>query len=870
MKEKKTPVAMDIYADGRRLNENPASAFRGLGCISANGSSRLLMDYKVKHPKVYHEILRLLFEPGYGAGLGHIKIELGADVNAGFGTEPCVKRSADASADVMRGAGFILAADAKKVNPALTVDLIRWGEPHWVTQAFLDSMEAGLSARYQWFYETILAAYQEFGLKFDYISADVSGTDHADTPWLLYFANRLFNEQDAPYDFTAIHIVASDESGSLTVANEMAKNPDMQQAVDVLGLHGTTYGDENTRFLHDICGKEIWYSEGAAPCNIPSLSCRVDGTGLGNANGILDIANRIINSYAHSRMVMYEFKPAVGAIYDGSSNFPCQLIRANTPWSGQYSLDAGFWIASHFTRFTEKGWLHFDAACFGDGDENEAIWNTTHNYMTLASPDQKYLTAHFCNDSNVPRYYRLFLRNLPDLVQSFRFIETAGHDDAADIGKNWFRCREKCDIVQYGTDACLEILVKPHSLLTVTNMELRGLLRPDALHAAMPAARMALPFDLLDESAAIAEHRGGIPLYTTDQGGAFEMEDAVLVQKITKHLIPQDWDFRDTPNPLTSFGDDSWSNYQCIATILLASGESDNYAGVGMRYNSAVNNPETAESGLMLRLYGNGDWKLLSGRNLLCDGMLTGFQHDIPHSLSMIAMGDLLIASIDGQTVFKQKLSYPTVRSGRMSLQSANYPNQFTQVKALPLPQALPPYCDILDCLSPSFCYPEDAERGWALDAMADSGFRNRTSASGEAGSVAEIHFSGNGIFLSGKTDFCRLSIILDGKLYTESVRIEKTNFREIFWGADSLRNGKHVLRLTILEGSLELDAAEIPTSAIRINDASQMQTVSPPRHPVRKPEPVSKSTWKRTAAVSIAAGTAAAAVAAGILLRKK
>ena len=40
------------------------------------------------------------------------KLELGADINSTSGTEPSVKRSADEPADVTRGAGFILAADA--------------------------------------------------------------------------------------------------------------------------------------------------------------------------------------------------------------------------------------------------------------------------------------------------------------------------------------------------------------------------------------------------------------------------------------------------------------------------------------------------------------------------------------------------------------------------------------------------------------------------------------------------------------------------------------------------------------------------------------------------------------------------------------
>ena len=51
-------ASMEIIADGTQANENPAAAYRGLGCISANNASRLLLDYKVEHPKEYEEIMR--------------------------------------------------------------------------------------------------------------------------------------------------------------------------------------------------------------------------------------------------------------------------------------------------------------------------------------------------------------------------------------------------------------------------------------------------------------------------------------------------------------------------------------------------------------------------------------------------------------------------------------------------------------------------------------------------------------------------------------------------------------------------------------------------------------------------------------------
>ena len=118
-----------VSIDGNTTNMIEGTVYRGLGVITGNNSSRLLMDYKTENPDAYWEIMNLLFKKDYGAGLTHVKIEFGSDVNSSSGTEPSIMRSADEEADVTRGAGFMFAADALSINPDITVDLLRWGEP---------------------------------------------------------------------------------------------------------------------------------------------------------------------------------------------------------------------------------------------------------------------------------------------------------------------------------------------------------------------------------------------------------------------------------------------------------------------------------------------------------------------------------------------------------------------------------------------------------------------------------------------------------------------------------------------------------------------------------------------------------------------
>ncbi len=809
-----------IIADGASA-AGQAAAWRGLGMVSGNGSSRLLLDYKYKYPEVYEQILQLLFGRGCSAGITHLKLEMGADINSSSGTEPCTMRTEEEEADVTRGAGFMLAADAKRINPALTLDLLRWGEPAWVTDAFGRSRKAGFAARYRWYAETLRAAYTKYGLQFDYISPDANETELADTEWLIYFSEHLKQEQETPYDFSAIRIVASDEVGACTIAAEMMQNEQLRDAVDVIGVHYTTMADEKMLILHEKYGKEIWYSEGIAPCSVPELSVRADGCGMAGSNGVIDTANRIINSYAHGRMVMYEFQPAAAGYYDGSCYFPKQLITANMPWCGHYSVDAGFWMAMHFTRFAQPGWLHVDSACFGDGEENHSIRNTTSNYMTLVSPDKTQFTMHLTNDSDKPRSYLVVLRNLPDVPQELHCVETAGCDDPEQISRNWFRVTNELRLREADGETAFPVVVRPHSILTVTSCDVTEVCGTRELGSTIPAPRrMPLPYRTdFSMPAELLQERGGAPLYTTDQGGAFEITGDAdghwLEQKITLDAQPTNWRFRGTPEPLTCLGDDHWANYKAAAEIGFADDAPDNYVSVGLRYNSAVTCPETSACGFAMRLYADGRWELRYMDAVLANGTVPEYQYEGRHTIGIAAIGTLILCFADGHSLDEEKLDkQPIIRSGRMSLQSACYRNRFYAVSAEPMP-AFPGSsagCCRIDCMSKQVAYSEQADGAWTLHGMAPYQYYNRTCAEGEPGSVMEIRFYGSGVSLLGTTEGASMAVWIDGRLYSESFTVERSRYREAFFSLDPLAKGWHTLKVRILSGKIGFDAFEVPT----------------------------------------------------------
>jgi hypothetical protein len=155
-------ITKTITIDGNNVDQY--NRFKGFGTVTANNTSRLMLDYKEEHPKEYWEIMNKLFNKDTGAGLAHVKIELGGDVNSSSGTEPATMRYADEAANVLRGAGFQFAADAKSINPEITTEILRWGEPRF-TWSGAASNE--YEDRYQWYKQTIDAVNKEYGFKLD-------------------------------------------------------------------------------------------------------------------------------------------------------------------------------------------------------------------------------------------------------------------------------------------------------------------------------------------------------------------------------------------------------------------------------------------------------------------------------------------------------------------------------------------------------------------------------------------------------------------------------------------------------------------------------------------------------------------------------
>ena len=95
--------------------------------------------------------------------------------------------------------------------------MLWWSEPRWISDS--DDVYA---ARYKWYKNTLDAAYDTYGIKFDYVSATQNERGR-DNGWIVYLLQHLKSEPDSRYDYSAIKIVAGEEVCTWQAAAEVLK-----------------------------------------------------------------------------------------------------------------------------------------------------------------------------------------------------------------------------------------------------------------------------------------------------------------------------------------------------------------------------------------------------------------------------------------------------------------------------------------------------------------------------------------------------------------------------------------------------------------------------------------------------------------------
>ena len=774
--------------------------WRGMGMVSGNNSSRLLVDYRWEHPQKYQEILEYMFTDK-GLGINHLKIEMGSDINSSSGTEPATMRFEDEKADVTRGAGFILASDAKRVNPDLTLDMLWWSEPLWVS-----SSQDVYAARYKWYKGNLVSAYEKFGLVFDYVSC-TQNERATDLNWIKYLSKSLKDDKETPYDFSKIKIVAGEEVCTWRICDSMLKDKELCDAIDVVGSHYTSWSTPNTKYLQQNCGKEVWFSEGSSPMKYAKGTYRFDegNSGLTGINGVLDIATRIITMYAQGSMTLYEFQPVINSYYDGVTYCCKQLITANEPWNGNYILDTGYYMTRHFSNFIPKGWCMINSGCNGDGKaggDGHAIVDSKYNYLTACDVQTGDFSCVICNTTSEKIKYSFETKNLKN--GNIYVWETRGPDSVQNpYDENYFKKIKTLN----SKNGKFSFEVNPYSIVTLTTLDKDD----EKVKQNVEGEILKLPytddFEYSEYDQNYLAERGNAPRYTTDEGGAFEVVKLngknVLKQLITKETKAKEWGA--TPEPVTNLGDDRWFNYSASIDVKFTENPGlKTYAGIGIRYNL----PDQGKNGWWLQLYADGNVYLNQGYKRLA-AVKTEIQEW--NNLKISAWEDVIQICVNGKVLIQntaRELYSSLPSGGRVAIYSSYDQNYFDNLKVEEI-DGYAPYITRYD--DSDFCF--NYSDGWNHSLMDSFKNHNRTISTGKGDDNCSftLDFEGKGFNVTGVSKGgTLLEIEIDGKVIDTARKVYGTGNREILFFVIGLENAKHQAKVKIIAGEIKVDTAEV------------------------------------------------------------
>jgi O-glycosyl hydrolase len=635
------PITIDGRNGGRR--------FDGLGAVSAGASTRLLLDYP---EPARSDILDYLFKPNYGAGLQILKVEIGSDVNATDGSEPSHMRTRD-DLNFNRGYEWWLMKEAVARNPDIVLAALQWGAPGWLEGGFWSQDNVDYVMKW-------LDGAKQHGLKIDYAGGwNESGYE---AEWFVLL-DKALREQHPD-----VGIIAPDDlpHHNWRIAGDMADNPEVNAAIDVLGQHSpggwrSLYQKYSSTEEARRLGKPLWVSEQS------SLSHDVGGRAW--ARGI----NR---AYVDAKITASINWAPVAAWYPILPHADTGLLLAEWPWSGHYRIGSGIWVYAHTTQFAQPGWQYIDSAC--------GYLDTGASYVTLKSPEGgDFSIVIETLDAEAPSQVQFTVRGGLKDETVHLWSSNLATEDAADDFVHAETIRPR--------DGIFTVTLRPGHLYSISTTT--GQSKGDARPPSEVAEQMRLPYA---EDFEGSEH-GRLVRYFSDVNGGFETAPAgggrqgtvyrqvVPAQPITWHLAGGAG-----VAPTTMLGDPRWwGDYEIRADVLL---EQEGYVELIGRL-SAQAGQEFA--GYHLRFSSDGTWQLYSQdlENVretdveIASGRAP-FAAGRWHSLALRMQGNQIAAVLDGEVVGTATDTRHTV--GNVGLRVSGWQHaQFDNVKITPT--AAPP-----------------------------------------------------------------------------------------------------------------------------------------------------------------------------------
>ncbi|MGD1085719.1 MAG: galactosylceramidase [Verrucomicrobiota bacterium] len=542
--------------------------FDGIGAVSGGGAtSVLLKDYPEPQRG---QVLDLLFKPKFAASMSALYVEIPGDGST-QGTEPSHMHSRG-DENYYRGYEWWMMSEAKKRNPAITLDGVAWSCPGWVGNGSFWSQDMC-----DYYVKWIQGLKSEHGLVLDAIGC----------------RNEKGVSEDFIKDFKAtlnanglgavkLHGFDNWQKNKFDWVRDMAKDPVLKDAVDVVGNH--TMVDNPTpadvRKMLEQMGKPIWNTEEHV-YKEDNFDCEISVVQALNKNFIDSGVTKIVTWFILGSLYPIQPLPETPSV-----------IVAHEPWSGNYHPREVLWAYAHYGQFSQLGWQYLNGAC-----GNLAGGGT---YVTLKSPGADYSVIA---ETKGARAAQKVTFDISGGLSTGKLCVWRSNE-----GGQFVRLEDIAPIVKHLGEGTLTITLDPMSIYSIstTTGQQKG------SFADIPASK-PFPFPYYDNFKGYksAKAWGFLPHYLTDISGVFELAGRpdntghCLRQVISQK--PQSWSVEWMP--YTVLGDKNWTDYEVSADIRLDNG---GWAGVMGRVNNLGSGTVSLPKGYYLRLSDDGTCALFA------------------------------------------------------------------------------------------------------------------------------------------------------------------------------------------------------------------------------------------------------------------
>jgi hypothetical protein len=581
--------------------------FDGIGAISGGGgNTRLLTDYPAAQQQ---QILDYLFEPGYGADLQILKVEIGGDTNSTDGSESSIEH-ASGSVNCNAGYEWWLMEQAKALNPNIKLYGLAWGAPGWIGSTFWSTNT--ISYIIAW-----LNCAASHGLTINYLGG------WNERGYNISWYEQLRSALNAA-GYSAVQVVGADTDW--TIANDLVGNSTFASAVQIIGAHypcGYLSSESSCPSTSNAVatGKQLWASEnGSQDLN----------------NGAAAMARANNRDYIDGQMTATINWPVVAAVYPNLPYNTDGLIVANQPWSGAYTVGKQLWVTAQTTQFTAPGWTYINSASgYLQGNRSDG------SYVTLKSPDGTDWSS-IIETMDATAAQTVTYNVSGGLSTGTVHVWSTDVDSSSPA--TWFV--HSADITPSGGSFSLTLQPGYVYSITTTTGQAKGT-------AASPAqGTLALPYsDSFDSDTA-----GQQPRYLAQQQGAFEVEPCsggrsgqCLQQQAA--VQPIEWD--NNANPYTIGGNLSWANYTVSADVLLQQAGAVQLLG---RVSTQTGFSPADIDAYYFQVASTGAWSIFRDNTsgtitTLTSGTVAALGTGTWHHLALTLNGSAISGAIDGTTV---------------------------------------------------------------------------------------------------------------------------------------------------------------------------------------------------------------------------